>query len=570
MAPLGVPPSAKVKQKARAIAEVPSKRSFFGKNGNLLAGDEGVSTPEMTPAPEVDPQDSERQEEDDTPAGFQGQDEDDDDDYVPAKSKGKSQLVKTPVRGKTPVQSKTPGHSKTPSKNGISRPSTAINGPAAQSTPPVSVDAKSVARQKIHIVIKDAVLRSLQNNKQAVGTALERLHEDSKTDDNLWDVLNSIIHQSSSQEQFAAFRQYIKEAKKRIKQEAKFREAQEASRMEGSYSPFFPDSPIERLRGFDSHAKATEVSPSKSAAQAGINEPSSGVQSSDPGDITMEDAPPIPEDANDAVEHSHPLTAVPSLRSRRSSSPHPPRMPSKSPRKRRSVNGHTAPSDADVPSTKVTTPAIKTPDSAGNAAASDSDLSDVNEEIVQNGPPEPIPANGKSTAAATAAKKAKQLAHLRMGKKSRANSAKPNGKYEKRAPPTAEELAEEDELRRRREQMVEQQQSRMPYNPPTSDVRDIRYEDEMLETESLTESQIAVGPPINTKPTRRNAPPAQSTRTGLTLSFGKRLREDNNSALPSPQLDSAGTSRPSTPAVVAPAAKRLKLNNGQAARTKRS
>lgn len=568
MAPLGVPPSAKVKQRVRAFADPTIRRPGTGKNGNVLAGDEGVSTPEMTPAPELEREDSERQEDDEIPAALPPQDEDEDDDWVPTKSKGKSQVTKTPIRGKTPVQSRTPVHGRTPSKNGISKPVATVNSPVRQTTAPPPPDvATGAARQRIQIVINDAVTRSRVNNKPIIGTALQQLHEQSKTDVYLHEMLESIIHQTPTAEQYAAFRQCIKEAKKRIKRETKAREEEDFR--EGKSVPYSPHF-FHRSPAF---AKTTDaVSPGKSNAPTGRAEPTSTIalQSSDPTDVIMDDVPPMHVDSTadtDSVEVTpHPLATVPALAAKQSPSPHSARMSSKSPRKLRAINGNVGlvpEIDGDAESSSKAPSPVKTPDSVVGVV-SDSDLSDVNEEIVQNGPPEPVQVNGNGTAAAPAMKKAK-LAALRVGngKKSRANSAKPNAKYEKKAPLTEEELAEEAEVQRRRQELAEQQPARMTYNPPTSE---IRYEDEILETESLTESQLAVGPPIDTNGVRR-AP--QGPRSGITLYIGKRVREDN-STLPSPQLDSAASTRPSTPAIAPPPAKRLKLTNGQAARTKRS
>ena len=112
-------------------------------------------------------------------------------------------------------------------------------------------------------------------------------------------------------------------------------------------------------------------------------------------------------------------------------------------------------------------------------------------------------------------------------------------------------------LDRVRNEMAEAQPLRtfeLPF--PQSDVR---FDDEILETESLTESMIAVGPPVDSD---------QPRRAGRMPQGAKRLREDM-SRFSSPQLESAAVSRPTTPAVQ-PAIKRIKLNNGQAARTKRS
>lgn len=91
MAPLGVPPSSKVKQRTRAMGETAARNSAFGKS-NAAFGDEVGSTPEVTPAPELEPDDSERQEEDEMQVDFPLQEEDEDDDYEPTKTKKKGKV----------------------------------------------------------------------------------------------------------------------------------------------------------------------------------------------------------------------------------------------------------------------------------------------------------------------------------------------------------------------------------------------------------------------------------------------------------------------------------------------
>ena len=60
MAPLGQPPSAKVKQRTRAMgsSDAAARKTLAGK-GSFL-GDEDEGMPDITPAPELEPDDSER------------------------------------------------------------------------------------------------------------------------------------------------------------------------------------------------------------------------------------------------------------------------------------------------------------------------------------------------------------------------------------------------------------------------------------------------------------------------------------------------------------------------------
>jgi hypothetical protein len=102
----------------------------------------------------------------------------------------------------------------------------------------------------------------------------------------------------------------------------------------------------------------------------------------------------------------HPFSTAPAIPAAGAHAESTPRMSSKSPRKKAAANGRLATDvemdlDGDL-STNAATPTGKTPESGGG---SDSELSDVNEEIVQKGPPEPVQANGKPTTAAAAAAK---------------------------------------------------------------------------------------------------------------------------------------------------------------------
>ncbi|ORY13294.1 hypothetical protein BCR34DRAFT_481188 [Clohesyomyces aquaticus] len=567
MAPLGTPPSAKARQRARALAEPTARRSLLGRNGNGLLGEEGVSTPEMTPAPEVEQDGSDKPEDEEMATVLPTQDEDEDDEYVPKKSKGTPKATKAPARSKTPVEHKTPLRNSTPKKNGVSVNSANMNkmptparDSASQATPPTSNVA---TRQRIQIAVNDAVARSNANHRQNVGIALRKMHDESLHDSRLAAVLESVIHQTSTPVQFREFCQYIKKVKNRVKAQAKKRGltvTRETSLQLPSASPAITARASETATPAKAKA-AKEQHPSKAA----VPPPSA------PLDLTMSDEPTY--DDSTAVAYPvqappHPLTNAPALTSTKSPSQPASRMPSKSPTKQHAPNGEPA-SEADAApgtgtgtSTKAATPNASSPYSGD---VTDSELSDVNEEIVQNGPPPQLQANGNG-ATAPMSKKGRNAALARAGKKSRANSAKPNWKNEKKQPPTAQDLAQEEELIQKRQEMADRQPSRMNFNPPVSD---IRFEDEIHETESITSSQYALGPPVDSKAVRRVGRPPRVSNNHIPVALGKRMREDE-SRQPSPQINSARPSRPTTPAIPGPAAKRLKLTNGQSARTKRS
>lgn len=550
MAPLGVGPSSRAKQKARALAEPNvARRSALATNGHAVAGEEVASTPEMTPAPEPEPDDTDRADDDEMldaliPAPAE---ESEDEDYVPTKSKAKTAAAGSKAHYRTPSQ---PSHSKASSRNGTARRATVNVSPAVIRAGTLTAEpgeAARVARQRLTIAVNDAISRARTNNTPEIGVALQSLHDDSEYKDQFRLILEAILMHNPTQEQHATFRAYIKSAKKRIRREEKARVARERREARESLgSPNGSSLPVFR-------------SSLPVAAKAKTTDP----EADDNADVILDlESPPM--EVEPAVVDESELDAIPAL-AQRTLSPLDARMPSKSPSKQEGLNGSTTPnqkaaSDAEA-STKAPSPADII------AALSDSDLSDVNEDIVQSGPPEPLQVNGNnSSAAAPTAKKAKPPPPRVApgGKKSRANSVKPHGKNDKRPPPTAADLAKDAELERLREQFAERQPVRMHTNPPTSEAR-FDDDDELLDTESLTDSMIAMGPPIRSSQPPRDPP---APRPNLTLKFKKRVRDDS-SALPSPQLDSAASTRPTTPVIAPPAAKRLKLNNGTA-RTKRS
>lgn len=539
MGALGSFPSAKVKQRARLLGgDAAARKSLAGKSNAF--SDEVGSTPEVTPAPELEPDDSERQEEDELPLELPLQEEDEDDDYVPNKTKKKVPASKTPVRGKTPVQGKTSVQSKTPVKAGTPRVETAPTSPAVQ---PVEQPRDSEISQRAKITLYAAAESAHRNHKPRLGEAFKRMVKMSSSDPSLAYVIDGIVHQHQTAEQWSTFREHIKFLKKSVKYEAKKKRKQEQR------NGHLADTTISQQ---PSPRPSSELGPDDSVSFVHDNEESKhNVQSTDSAAV---------ESTTTALPSPHPLSTAPALAAVEHSIETAPRMPSKSPRKKPASNGHLAPGsemDVDgVASSAAPTPAGNTPD-AGDG--SDSELSDVNEEIVQKGPPTPAQSKEKSStpAPAAAGKKGKNAAAARNGKK-HANKGKLFGKHaHKQQPATAEQLESLEQIYQLRKEMSDAQPLRqfdLPF--PQSD---IRFDDEILETESLTESMIAVGPPMDSD---------QPRRAGRVPHSAKRLREDM-SRFSSPQLESAAISRPSTPAVQ-PAIKRLKLNNGQAARTKRS
>ncbi|KAL1593945.1 hypothetical protein SLS60_010679, partial [Paraconiothyrium brasiliense] len=573
MAPLGVPPTTRVKQKARSLGDSLGKAPMLGRKGAAFGEEEG-STPELTPAPEVERDDSERLEkDDDIPMPFLEQDEDEDDDYMPKPGPKKklkiSHGTKTPVRGKGTAQNKPASNAKSPAKNGMSKTSSAAPALAdtQANTPAHTLDAALM--QTIEIAVNDAHARSIRDNRPNVGIALRRMFNSGKSEMTLAHALNGIIHQKESAEDWSNFRGFIKTAKKTIKREWKIQKAEEAAKAKQTHaSPEFT-----RRDEFDLFSPAAG---GEGAAHPNNFEVQPAIVASFPNSPSL-DATRSPADTSDGVEVDrptpHPFSTAPAFPAAQASTPPAPRMGSKSPRKR-TANGTLAPSnDADAASTAAPTPVPKSP------AGSDSGLSEVDEEILHTGPPQPT-AQVNGNGAAISNKKSKNLLG-RGGKKqqvSRASSEKPppkpHRKFKQNAPRTAEQLAEEAEIEKRRHELAYDQQKRFGEQlSGYAQVSDMRFDDD--ETASMTESIAAMGPPGDINRPRRTGRP--SARNGMSIQTSGMKRGREGSIFSSPHPDSAATSRPSTPAAVNHLpSKRLKLNNGQtgqgsqAARTKKS
>jgi hypothetical protein len=571
MAPLGVPPTTRVKQKVRSLGDPLAKGPVLGRKPAAF-GEEDVSTPELTPAPDVERATSDRpDDDDDIPMPFPELDEDEDDDYMPKPGPKKKQKTshgaKTPVRGKSTAPTKPASTAKSPAKNGISRPPSAAPPPAAPQgdTPTRTLDAALL--QTIEIAVNDAHARSIRDNRPNVGIALRRMFNSGKSDVTLALALNGIIHQKESAEDWSNFRGFIKSAKKTIKREWKIQKAEEAAMAAKTHA----SSEFAALDGVDVSSPAAEGEgaphPTNLEVQPAIVAPLT--------DSPSPDASKSPADVSDGIEVDgptpHPLSTAPAFPLAEASSPRAPRMGSKSPRKRTANGTHAPSNDRDAASTAAPTPVPKSP------AGSDSGLSEVDEEILHTGPPQPTAqVNGNGTAATN--KKLKNLSG-RGGKKQQASrassekpSAKPHRKFKQNVPRTAEQLAEEAELEKRRQELAHDQQKRFGDQlTGYAQVSDMRFDDD--ETASMTESIAAMGPPGDMNRPRQTGRP--SARNGMSIQTSGMKRGRENSMFSSPHPDSAATSRPSTPAAVSHmSSKRVKLSHAgqasQAARTKKS
>jgi len=545
MAPLGVPPSSKITLKVRNLA-----RALGKKRSTSVPEEEEETTPEMTPAPELEHDDSERMDEDDLQTAFPEQDEDEDDDYMPKTNPKKKQKsvngAKTPVRGKAAAQSKTPSQGKTPVKNGVNKSTYSVMTPSVQHPGLQGFDQATT--QRMQIAVNEACVLAKRDQRPEVFEAIQDAWTKGKEDPNMAKAMDGIIHQKADDEDWSTFSEFIRDAKRRFRKT--FKRAQKEQKLRAS----------KEAEAGNAYTTATNGEMPPTTKDEGHNNTNSELP------LAVKNAPS--KRVEPAEVSPHPLSTAPTFPPIEAPTPPTFETSIKSPRKQHATNG-SAGAEPFTDNSAEGSSAAHTP-AADAEAGSDSGLSDVDENILHHGPP-PVTtrANTNGIMGASAAPKKTKNLQPRGGKKSRANSTKPPAKNKDRAPPTAEEVAEEAELRRRRKELLDQQKDIRAGMYTYAPVSEARFEDD--ETASMTDSIAAMGPPGDIA--RRRRPGRPPGRNGSTLQTSGVKRGRDNSSLSSPHPESVNNSRPSTPAALSVPSKRLKLNNGQAhqaARTKRS
>jgi len=518
MAPLGVPPSSKIKAKLRLSENGGIKRLNVGRNGNGLAGDEATSTPETTPAPELARDDSDRQDEDVLQTMQNTQDEDEDDEYVPKGAKASVRAVKTPV------------------KNGVAKITTPLRDSVLLATP--ATDSNTVAaKQRLQIAVYEALRRANEEKNSSVGFALRKMHEESSSNPRIAECLNNIMHQKPTARDQMLFRHLVKSHKKQLKKTQKPASVREASQSgESAAKPANSFTPI-------------NINPSPSRREVTTAQSENTRSSFNPSGITKLKLNFSSHARSEAS--TNPANSAPDLPVT-TASPKQSEIAVRSPKKRKLAN----------PAASIEISTSVQPSSAMQSPldGTDSDLSDVNEEIVQNGPPEPLAANSDTSEPLKKMRGRKKS--MRGGKKSRAGSLRPgqvNGHGAN---------GDQEDVHSKRQEMLERTiRSEDPF--PLSSMR---FEDDassLPDTDSVT-SQLtpSAGPDAQQADSirlRRNARPSRNEAQRPTPARKGRP----SSKVATPQVESAAPSRPSTPAFLPPT-KKVKLNNGQAARTKKS
>lgn len=202
MQPLGEPPSAKVKQRVKGDG---SRKSVLGRSSAAVGG-EALSTPEGTPAPGAT-----------TPLHVEPPltqpivvDDEKDDDYAPTtkngKKKDRSARPRAAKRKSEPSESAPPAPA--PPSAGASKKKAA--GHKRQSQYEYDGD-------KLKRVVEAAKKRAAEVGKPDLADAVNEIYVQSLEDKRLRLLLEAILTQNATPEQSLEFQEYVKAAKRKLK-----------------------------------------------------------------------------------------------------------------------------------------------------------------------------------------------------------------------------------------------------------------------------------------------------------------------------------------------------------------
>ncbi|KAF2495204.1 hypothetical protein BU16DRAFT_618051 [Lophium mytilinum] len=435
MAPLGQLPSAKLKAKLRGVQEM-QKPSLLGKNGNLSAAEEAFSTPEMTPAAEPERAESEQPEEDAIlPLSIEPQDEDEDDEYIPNGARSASRSGKAAMKNGFKAS--------TPHRDAVLAPSTA--------TPTTRTPAQNQIMLK---AVNAAMKKAKDDGRPFVGDAVRRLYDESCHNQAYARLLDAILNERATPQEHIDFHDYIKKAKKVSKT---------LERRARTLTASLQNSPVSHAKTRNSSLTSARPADTITTIVAGSTTPSINTIAAQlnlaatSGHNPLSNVPHL--SPNHSPSHNNNIIFAPSPRS---TTPPAQFTPVNGTTKstemvstRRQAKAAAPLQDAAPPPAATKQPAAKAPKAPktpkspkgkGKAPkaqakatldATDSELSDVNEDIIMSEPPEAVSVKEEDVAVPPKAPKQKLiLKNNPKGKKPKSSTATP-------APMTGKRSADE-------------------------------------------------------------------------------------------------------------------------------
>ena len=217
MQPLGEPPSTRVRARVKGEGV---RKSMAGRSaaGTAL---EAQDTPEGTPGPLA----SSQAMADLPPLPPIPMDDEDDDDYAPGKKSKKKERAAKPRGSKRQSESAGPPAEAPPTGKGKGRGKKsaekvvvkAVEPPAVEETPIVINHNKIYNAKKMKSVVEEAKHRAHDAGKPDLADAVEEVYQQSLKSARLTELLESILDQSASKEQYAEFQVHVKAAKKKLR-----------------------------------------------------------------------------------------------------------------------------------------------------------------------------------------------------------------------------------------------------------------------------------------------------------------------------------------------------------------
>jgi len=217
MQPLGEPPSTRVRARVKGEG---ARKSLAGRSAAGTALD-AQDTPEGTPGPVAS---SQAMADAMPPLPPIPMDDEDDDDYAPGKKSKKKERAAKPRGSKRQSESAGPpaeapaGKGKGRGKKSVEKADVkAVEPPAVEHTPVVVNRNKIYNAKKMKSVVEEAKNRAYDAGKPDLADAVEEVYQQSLTNARLTELLESILEQNASKEQYAEFQGYVKAAKKKLR-----------------------------------------------------------------------------------------------------------------------------------------------------------------------------------------------------------------------------------------------------------------------------------------------------------------------------------------------------------------
>lgn len=210
MQPLGEAPSTRVRARVKGEG---ARKSMQGRNAGGM-GLDAQETPEGTPGPQNSSQAMDAL----PPLPPIAMDDDDDDDYAPGKkAKKKDRASKVRAAKRTSESAAPSGETAAPSDKGKGRSKKTVQNAVPEES---NINIENwYTPEKIKSVVDEAKKQAAQAGKQKLADAVEEIYQQSLTNRRLAELLEAVFMQKHTKEQTDEFQQYVRAAKKKLREQ---------------------------------------------------------------------------------------------------------------------------------------------------------------------------------------------------------------------------------------------------------------------------------------------------------------------------------------------------------------